>query len=114
MSDGEFGGDWSAALGEAGGGLAQWRREHPWATFEEIEEARDRYLQPVLTQMTGELAAQCPAAVVRGLACPSCGAHLQSGGKRRREVLSEGGQRIPIERAYARCPACRWAGFPPR
>ena len=44
--------------------------------------------------------------------CPTCRGVLWSGGKRGREVLGEGGQRIQIERTYARCQACGWAGFP--
>lgn len=114
MGEGEVGSDWSAALSEAGGALAQWRREHPWATFDEIEQARDRHMQPVLAQMTAQLAVASPAAEASGMRCAGCQTLLQRGGKRRRELLSEGGERIPIARTYARCPACGWAGFPPR
>lgn len=107
-------GGWGEALAEAGMGLAQWRKAHPWARFDEIEAMRDRYMQPVLAQMTGDLAAASPAAEVAGLPCPECRGVLRSSGKRRRELLGEGGQRLTLEREYARCEACGWAGFPPR
>lgn len=114
VSEGSLGSDWSAALSGAGKALVGWRGAHPWATFEEIEAARDRYMQPVLAKMTGALAEASPAAEVAGMRCPTCRGVLWSGGKRGREVLGEGGQRIQIERTYARCQACGWAGFPPR
>lgn len=114
MSEGELGSDWGACLSEAGMALAGWRKEHPWATFDEIEAARDRCMQPVLAQMTAQLAVASPAAAAAGMRCPACAALLTSGGRRRRELLGEGGLRIGIEREYARCKACGWAGFPPR
>lgn len=107
-------GGWSEPLAEAGEALGQWRKSHPWATFDEIEAMRDRCMEPVLARMTADLAQASPAAEVAGLHCPECQGVLKSGGKRRREVVGEGGQRLELEREYARCQACRWAGFPPR
>ena len=96
--------------------LAQWRAEHPQASFDEIEDA----VQAEVVRWQAGLVAnviETEASEVAGTAaappvCPACGGRLQRSGRRRREVLSRQGQVIPLEREYSVCPACG-AGFPP-
>lgn len=101
------------AFADATSALGCWRQEHPRATFNEIEEARDRFMQPVLTGMTVHLAEQGGAEAAR-IRCPQCEGLLQKAGRQTRELLGEDGQRTRLERDYKRCKACGWAGFPPR
>jgi hypothetical protein len=104
---------WNQAFAEAAAALSQWRKEHPLATFNEIEDARDRFMRPVLSRMTADVATDVPAEVRSGR-CPDCQARLQRAGMRGRELLSGGGLEIRLQREYMRCPACGWAGSPPR
>lgn len=107
-----LGESWGGALADASLALASWRRAHPQATFSEIEDARDRFMQPVLMGMTADLAES--GAEVAERRCPQCGGVLKRAGKRARDLVGESGQVVHLEREYRRCEACKWAGFPPR
>lgn len=97
--------------------LKQWRRDHPQATFDEIEDAVQAEVEHWQAQVMRQLVAgeaapeMVPAA---GPACPSCGGHMQRCGRRAREVVSRMGQPIRWERPYYVCPACGAGLFPPR
>jgi hypothetical protein len=101
--------------------LQQWRRAHPQATFDEIEDAVQQELVQLQAQLVAEVIRPARAATeqVAELAgaerpvCPGCGGPMQRSGQRTRTVLSRLGQPIPLERAYYVCPACGAGLFPP-
>lgn len=107
-------------LTEAMAGIWDWRAQHPKATLREIEveldarfdRARARVLEEVAQlSRAADLSGERPEARSR---CPDCGATLRPLGKRRRRVVTTGGEEIHLERDYARCTGCGRALFPPR
>jgi uncharacterized protein with PIN domain len=104
--------DWNQAFAAAVEELTRWRKEHPLASFNEIEDARDHFMRPVLSRLTSSVATAMSADVAGR--CPECQGRLQSAGMRARRLLGEGGLDVRLEREYMRCSACGWAGFPPR
>jgi hypothetical protein len=101
-------------------GLAEWRRQHPRASFREIEAALDEQLTAMRAGLLQDLALASAAAEQAGrpeaerAACPHCGERLAPRGKHRRTILTQGNQPVQLEREYAVCPACGVGLFPPR
>lgn len=100
--------------------MKAWRRQHPRATFQEIESALDRQLAQLRAEMLRDLAltspnadlAQTPAA--ERPTCPNCGAPLEAHGQQTRTLQTEHDQAIELTRSYATCPQCGAGLFPPR
>lgn len=101
--------------------LRQWRRDHPQASFDEIEDAVQHEIVQLQAQLVAEvLAANTPAGETAGETageavpvCAACDTPLQRSGPRTRTVLSRLGQPVPLERAYWVCPTCGAGRFPP-
>lgn len=97
--------------------LREWRRAHPGATFDAIEDAVQEELVRWQAEVVAELAGAGDggdgAAEAARLGCAGCGGRMQRGGTRAREVLSRYGRSIRLERAYYVCPACGAGVFPP-
>src|SRR5438093_8123470 len=74
-------------------GMTEWRKEHPHATWAEIEavvESEDwRKIPP------GERPK-----------CATCGEPLSARGEQRRYIQTTGGQAVELTRTYGTCPAC--------
>ncbi len=113
-------GPWQEQMAAAETALWAWRRAHPTATFNEIEDAVDAQMQALRAAMlgdlgrasrAGDLAARQAGAPAR---CPACGERLVRQGKHRRRILVQGGGAVDLERDYACCPACGAGLFPPR
>ncbi len=108
------------ALAEIEAELTAWRRQHPMATLQEIEQELDARLAHVRAQWLGDLAQASTAADWRQApptehpTCPDCGMHLQPRGTHQRRVTTQGDQSITLERQYGVCPACGTGLFPPR
>ncbi len=106
-------------IAEAVSGLWDWRAQHPRAMFAEIEAAVDERFNAARARVLGELAQLSGAADLAGrparerARCPDCGGRLRPQGKRRRTVVTQGAQEVPLERDYALCPACGRGVFPP-
>lgn len=106
-------------IAEAVAGLADWRVQHPTATFAEIEAAVDERFNTARARVLGELAQLSRAADLAGkpvgerARCPDCGAELRPQGTRRRAVVTQGAKEVLLERDYALCPACGRGVFPP-
>ena len=100
-------------------GVAQWRAEHPKATWREIEQAVDeqlRRLRSRLLQDTAQQSATCHWHEVppeQRPQCPDCQRTLLSRGRHTRRLQSNGGASIPLERTYGTCPHCGSGFFPP-
>ncbi len=112
-------GPWRERMAEAEAALWAWRRQHPTATFNEIEDAVDAQVQALRAAMLGDLGRASRAADLGARQagapprCPACGERLVRQGKHRRQIVVQGGQTVDLERDYATCPACGAGLFPP-
>jgi hypothetical protein len=99
-------------------GMREWRRQHPTATFREIEAAVGERLALLQAALLQETASTSPAADWTAAsappACPHCGTPLRARGKHARHLQAPGGQEVVLTRQYATCPACGAGVFPPR
>ena len=112
--------DWRALSDEVLSGMADWRLQHPRATFTEIETALDERLYRLRAQMLQDAALASP--VVDWTAhsasapplCPTCAHPLQARGREPRHLQTMGGQEVTLVRRYGTCSACGAGLFPPR
>lgn len=97
----------------------EWRRQHPRATFQEIETALDAQLARLRAQMLQDTALTSPSADLPTMSeaerprCPQCGAPLAAQGTQTRALVTEHDQPIQLSRSYATCPQCGTGLFPP-
>lgn len=113
MANSETEEQWQARYEELAGEISQWRKEHPRATFNEIEDELDRRLNRLWAQMAVDIAAAGDAAVEEAPECPNCGQRATWRGKKRRRLRTQGGEEVELERHHAICPHCGRAFFPP-
>lgn len=110
----------AAAWAAAQQALWAWRRAHPTATFNEIEDAVDQQFGSLRAQMLEALSLASRAADVQAKQtgapprCPACDERLVRQGRHRRQVVVQGGQTVSLERDYTICPTCGQGLFPPR
>ncbi|MGH2733874.1 MAG: hypothetical protein ACRDJG_13240 [Actinomycetota bacterium] len=94
-----------------------WGREHPHATFAEIEAAVEDRLNALRAELIEqELAMRARAeADVRSerILCEACGHPLQARGTRERHVTVRGNRPVRLWRRTLVCPACGAGHFPP-
>lgn len=109
---------WSVMSEEVISGMAEWRQQHPKATFREIEEEVDKRLCVLRVRMISDAAISSAQAEweqgSREAVCPNCGAKLVKKGKKKRKLQTRGGQEVELEREYGVCPRCGQGIFPPR
>jgi YgiT-type zinc finger domain-containing protein len=107
---------WGALLDQARIALADWRRTHPRATFDEIETAVDHEMQRVRAHLVTTTAGEDATVPAAGSPprCPTCGQRLHARGRRHRTVTVAGDQSVTLTRAYLVCPGCGTGLFPPR
>jgi hypothetical protein len=103
---------WAAQLGGAGEAFAQWRREHPRATLNEIEDAYDGILRGIRAEVLSEAASMSEKSDARQ-ACAECGTLMVRRGERERHLLGKDGGTLRLARSYQTCPACGVGLFPP-
>ncbi|MDF1513186.1 MAG: hypothetical protein P1S60_05190 [Anaerolineae bacterium] len=119
MQQEDFDEDWEAASKELLVGMKEWRREHPRATWVEMEQELDRRMRQLRGEMLEDMAHASSLADVRGLAeedrpvCCHCGEHLGPRGQERRTLKTDGNHEITLTRSYAVCPHCHTGFFPP-
>jgi endogenous inhibitor of DNA gyrase (YacG/DUF329 family) len=98
-------------------GIAEWRQQHPKATFREIEEEVDQRLSVLRAKMIADAALSSAQAEWEKdspeVLCPSCGKPLEKKGKKKRRLQTRGGQEVGLEREYGVCPECGQGIFPP-
>jgi len=93
--------------------MGEWQRQHPKATFTEIERALDERLYEVRAKLLEGLVKEREASLRRGVErCPECGSKLRDAGKRKRQITTTGDQSIAMERRYLTCPECGAGLFP--
>lgn len=108
--------EWSGLSEELMEEVAEWREQHPKATFREIEAEIDRRLSGLRAKMISDTANASPAAeweAAEGGVCAACGAKLIKKGKKKRILLTREGRKIELEREYGVCSACGQGIFPP-
>ncbi len=84
--------------------VATWRKEHPIATFKEIE--ADLAQQSQRRDWSGQEEDARPR-------CPQCGSPLQARGTHERKLAIQGGGEGKLTRRYGTCPQCGSGFFPP-
>lgn len=104
---------WQSRYEQLSGKLSAWRKAHPRATFNEIEEELDKRLNRLRAEMAADMAAAGEVAAEEKAVCPGCGQPAQLRGKKRRRLRTQGGEEVQLERHYAICPHCGRAFFPP-
>jgi RNase P subunit RPR2 len=111
---------WRALSEEILTNMTEWRRQHPKATFREIEDEVHSRVSRLEAQMIQDTAQQSPSRQWSGSSpqqrpcCPVCQTPLQSRGKRQRRLQGSGGQEVILSREYGTCPQCGTGLFPPR
>ncbi|MBU2447626.1 MAG: ISKra4 family transposase [Bacteroidetes bacterium] len=107
---------WQGMSEEMNTGIAEWREQHPQATFREIEAEIDRRLDKYRAKILSDTANLSASAAWKegadGPVCPKCGARLEGKGKKKRELQVRGGRVVEIEREYGVCPKCGQGIFP--
>lgn len=100
-------------------GMTQWRKDHPKATWAEIEAAVDEQINQLRAQLIQDL-------VLLGQekdwgerpeeerpTCPTCGTTLWARGEQTRYLQTTGGEAVKLTRTYGTCPTCGVGFFPP-
>jgi hypothetical protein len=101
-------------------GMTQWRKEHPQATWAEIEamvdeqinQLRAQLIQNVVLLGEGEDWSQKPTE--ERPTCATCGKPLWARGEQTRYIQTTGGEAVKLTRTYGTCPTCGVGFFPPR
>lgn len=110
---------WHELSEEVISGMKEWRLQHPQATLNEIEAAIDERLNRLRKQMVEDVALASRAAEWSGgparevPLCPQCQMPLQARGRRLRQLQTQGGQLVVLQREYGVCPQCGQGLFPP-
>ena len=101
-------------------GMTQWRKEHPHATWAEIEAAVDEQMNQLRAQLLQDLVQMGESEDWRKIPpeerprCATCGEPLWARGEQTRSIQTTGGQAVKLTRTYGTCPACGGGFFPPR
>ncbi len=117
MGGRERGAEWGRLSEGVFSQIEQWRREHPKATFEQIEAAVDERLAEVRVRVLEDavLASEVadPSDAEPNPTCGHCGLAMERRGTPGRRLLTDHNRSISLERAYFVCPSCGEGLFPP-
>lgn len=108
----------SAGLGEALG-MTQWRKEHPKATWAQIEAAVDERMNQLRAQLLEDMVQMGESEPWSELPqeerprCATCGKPLVARGEQTRYLQTSGGEAVKLTRTYGTCPQCGAGFFPP-
>jgi len=107
---------WQKLVDEIVSGLAEWRQQHPRATFSEIERETMKRMGELQARMMQEMALESKSRdweVGDEPKCSECGAKLRKRSEQERRLQTQGGSEVVLKRAYAICPKCGMEIFPP-
>lgn len=110
---------WVGSFQQASAAVSEWRKEHPRASFTEIEKTVDEQLARVRVAMVQDLALESPLTDLQQVAveerppCPGCGQPLMANGKQKRQLITTYEQVVELERSKGYCRHCRVSFFPP-
>lgn len=113
MAHGELVERWQEQYEQITEGVAAWHKQHPRATFSEIEAELDKRLNQLRAEMLADMAGAGEARAEQRPLCPQCGRQATLRGKKRRRLRTQGGEEVVLERHHAICPHCGTAFFPP-
>ena len=100
-------------------GMTQWRREHPHATWAEIEAAVDEQINQLRAQLIQDLVQMGESEDWSELPqeerprCATCGKPLWARGEQTRYIQTTGGEAVKLTRTSGTCPTCGVGFFPP-
>jgi hypothetical protein len=100
-------------------GMTQWRKEHPKATWAEIEAAVDERINQLRAQLIEDVVQMGESESWRELPqedrprCETCGKPLVARGEQTRFLQTTGGEAVKVTRTYGTCPQCGAGFFPP-
>src|SRR5258708_108518 len=100
-------------------GMTQWRKEHPHATWAEIEAAVDERMNQLRAQLIqevvqmGETQEWSQQPEEERPRCATCGKPLSARGEQTRFIQTNGGEAVKLTRTYGTCPECGVGFFPP-
>jgi hypothetical protein len=98
--------------------MTQWRKEHPKATWAEIEAAVDERMNQLRAQLIqdvvqmGETAGWSQKPQEERPSCATCGKPLVARGEHTRWMQTTGGEAVKLTRTYGTCPTCGVGFFP--
>ncbi len=100
-------------------GMRQWRKEHPKATWAEIEAAVDEQINQLRAQLIQDLVQMGESEDWKQKPeeerprCATCGKPLLARGEQTRYLQTNGGEAVKLIRTYGTCPDCGVGFFPP-
>src|SRR5260221_3816219 len=100
-------------------GMNEWRKEHPKATWAEIEAAVDERINQLRAQLIqdvvqmGETEEWSQKPEAERPRCATCGKPLLARGEQTRFIQTTGGEAVKLTRTYGTWPQCRGSVFPP-
>src|SRR2546423_11067468 len=100
-------------------GMTEWRKEHPKATWAEIEAAVDEQMNQVRAQLLQDLVQMGESEDWRKLPagerprCATCGEPVSARGEQPRWIQTTGGQGVKLTRTYGTSPAGGGGFFSP-
>ena len=108
---------WRELSAETLSGMAEWRKQHPKATLREIEKALDERMMKLRAKVLEEAAQLSEMQIWTESEdvpiCPDCKKALEFRVRGKRELQTQGGHSIQLEREYGICPKCGQGFFPP-
>ncbi len=100
-------------------GMTQWRKEHPKATWAEIEAAVDERINQLRAQLIqdvvqmGETEEWSEIPEAERPTCATSGLPQVARGQQVRWLQTTGGEAVKLTRTYGTCPQCGAGFFPP-
>ena len=108
---------WQELSDETMQGMGEWRERHPKANLREIEKALDERMTKLRAKVLEEAAQLSEMRIWTESenvpVCPDCKKALEFRMKGKRELQTQGGHSIELEREYGICPKCGQGFFPP-
>ena len=99
-------------------GITQWRKEHPHATWAEIEAEVDEQMNQLRAQLIQDVVQMGESEDWSELPqeerprCATCGKPLWARGEQTRYIQTTGGEAVKLTRTYGTCPTCGVGFFP--
>ena len=99
-------------------GMTKWRKEHPHATWAEIEAAVDERINQLRAQLIQDIVQMGESEQWNRMPqeerpkCATCGKPLSARGEQTRFIQTTGGEAVKLTRTYGPCPECGVGFFP--